>query len=174
MYPKPEANLSPKRPGDIADDQHKNVLIVGRPGIGKTLFCMKFTRDWASDRLFDEAQNSELRFDVAFLVRFRRLNSTAELNLRKLLDKSEFSTHVNGVVWNYIRENPSKVLFIFDEIDEFSARKKIQEDDSIYKDTVEKKNAFACIVHEDRGTQPEYSSKPLKHSIVKRILAFKR
>ena len=25
-----------------------------------------------------------------------------------------------------------------------------------------------------RGTQREYSSKPLKHSIVKRILAFKR
>ena len=28
--------------------------------------------------------------------------------------------------------------------------------------------------HEDRGTQREYSSKPLKHSIVKRILVFKR
>ena len=140
VYPKPEKNLLPKRPGDILDDQHKNILIVGRPGIGKTLFCMKFMRDWASDRLFDEAQNLELRFDVAFLVKFKRLNSTAELNLGELLDKSEFSTHVNDVVlWNYICENPSKVLFIFDGIDEYSARKKIQEDDSIYKNTVEDK-----------------------------------
>ena len=96
-------------------------------------------RDWASDRLFDEAQNSELRFDVAFLVKFRRLNSAAELNLRELLNKSEFSTHMNDVVWNYILENPSKVLFIFDGIDEYSARKKIEEDDSIYKNTVEDK-----------------------------------
>ena len=139
VYPKPEKNLPPKGPGDIVDDQHKNILIVGRPGIGKTLFCTKFMRDWASDRLFDEAKNSELRFDVAFLVKFRRLNSTAELNLRELLDKSEFSTNMNDVVWNYIRENPSRVLFIFDGIDEFSARKNIQEDDSIYKDTVEEK-----------------------------------
>ena len=139
VYPKPEANLSPKKPGDIVDDLHKNILIVGRPGIGKTLFCTKFMRDWASDRLFDEAQNSELRFDVAFLVKFRRLNSAAELNLRELLDKSEFSTHMNDVVWNYICENPSKVLFIFDGIDEFSARKNIQEDDSIYENTVEAK-----------------------------------
>ena len=139
VYPKPEKHLPPKRPGDIVDDQHKNILIVGRPGIGKTLFSTKFMRDWASDRLFDETQNSELRFDVAFLVKFRRLNSTAELNLRELLDKSEFSTHMNDVVWNYIRENPSRVLFIFDGIDEFSARKNIQEDDSIYKDTVEEK-----------------------------------
>ena len=134
VYPKPEANLPPKRPGDIVDDEHKNILIVGRPGIGKTLFCTKFMRDWASDRLFDEAKNSELRFDVAFLVRFRRLNSA-----RELLNKSEFSTHMNDVVWNYIRENPSKVLFVFDGIDEFSARKNIQEDDSIYENTVEAK-----------------------------------
>ena len=137
VYPKPEANLSPKRPGDIVDDQPKNILIVGRPGIGKTLFCTKFMRDWASDRLFNEAQNSKLRFDVAFLVKFRRLNSTTELNLRELLNKSEFSTHMNDVVWNYIRENPSKVLFIFDGIDEFSARKELQGDHSIYEDTVD-------------------------------------
>ena len=137
VYPKPEKNLPPKGPGDIVDDQHKNILIVGRPGIGKTLFCTKFIRDWASDRLFDETQNSELRFDVAFLVKFRRLNSCAELNLRELLNKSEFSTHMNDVVWNYIRENPSKVLFIFDGIDEFSARKELQGDHSIYEDTVD-------------------------------------
>ena len=42
-------------------------------------------------------------------------------------------------VWHYILENPSKVLFIFDGIDEYSARKEIQEDDSIYRDTVEEK-----------------------------------
>ena len=137
VYPKPEKHLPPKAPGDIVDDLHKNILIVGRPGIGKTLFCTKFMRDWASDRLFDETQNSELRFDVAFLVKFRRLNSAEELNLRELLNKSEFSTHMNDVVWNYIRENPSKVLFIFDGIDEFSARKELQGDHSIYEDTVD-------------------------------------
>ena len=139
VYPKPERKLPPKAPGDIVDDLHKNILIVGRPGIGKTLFCTKFLRLWASDHLFEEAQNPELRFDVAFLVKFRRLNFTAELNLRELLDYSEFSTNMTDEVWHYILENPSKVLFIFDGIDEYSARKKIEEDDSIYRDTVEEK-----------------------------------
>ena len=139
VYPKPEANLPPKRPGDIVDDEHKNILIVGRPGIGKTLFCIKFMRLWASDRLFDEAKNSELRCDVAFLLKFRRLNSAAELNLRELLNKSEFLTHMNDEVWNYTRKNPSKVLLIFDGIDEFSARKELQGDHSIYQDTVDEK-----------------------------------
>ena len=46
------------------------------------------------------------------------------------------------VLWNYICENPSKVLFIFDGIDEYSARKKIEEDDSIYKNTVEDKSLY--------------------------------
>ena len=139
VYAKPETKLSPNSPGDIVDHLHKNILIVGRPGIGKTLFCTKFLRLWASDRLFEEAQNSELRFDVAFLVKFRRLNFTAELNLRELLDYSEFSPNMTDEVWHYILENPSKVLFIFDGIDEYSARKEIQEDDSIYTDTVEEK-----------------------------------
>ena len=139
VYPKPERKLPPNRPGDIVDHLHKNILIVGRPGIGKTLFCTKFLRDWASDHLFEEAQNPELRFDVAFLVKFRRLNFTAKLNLRELLDYSEFSPNMTDEVWHYILENPSKVLFIFDGIDEYSARKEIQEDDSIYRDTVEEK-----------------------------------
>ena len=139
VYPKPEKNLPPKGPGDIVDDQHKNILIVGRPGIGKTLFCTKFMRDWASDRLFVETQNSELRFDVAFLVKLRRLNSAAELNLRELLNKSEFSTNMTDELWHYVLENPSKALFIFDGIDEFSARKKLQGDHSIYEDTVDER-----------------------------------
>ena len=142
VYPKPEANLSPKRPGDIVDDNHKNILIVGRPGIGKSLFCTKFIRDWASDCLFDEAETSRplLRFVIAFLVKFKRLNSTANLNLRELLNCSEFSTvNVTDEIWDYILENPNKVVIIFDGIDEFSARKGIQGDDSIYKDSVEVK-----------------------------------
>ena len=33
---------------------------------------------------------------------------------------------------------------------------------------------FITYSRKDRGTQREYSSKPLKHSIVKRMLVFKR
>ena len=40
------------------------------------------------------------------------------------------------------------------------------------RDTV-RKGQEAHLIH-NRGTQREYSSKPLKHSIVKRVLVFKR
>ena len=147
VYPKPEKKLPPNRPGDIIDDQHKNILIVGRPVIGKTLCCMKVLRDWASDHLFDEAQTSVLRFDVAFLVKFRRLNFTAELNLRELLCLSEFSTNMTDEVWHYVVENPSKVLFIFDGIDEYSARKEIQEHvlDPSDRNTLEQKMPVGAL-----------------------------
>ena len=68
VYPKPEANLPPKRPEDIVDAQHKNILVVGRPGIGKTLFCTKLLRDWASD--------SEAYSGTLSRRNFRRLNVT--------------------------------------------------------------------------------------------------
>ena len=52
VYPEPNPKKSEfVRPEDIIDAQHKNILVVGRPGIGKTLFCAKFIRDWASDKL---------------------------------------------------------------------------------------------------------------------------
>ena len=35
------------------------------------------------------------------------------------------------------------------------------------------KDTLVEVIVKNRGTQPEYSSKPLKHSIVKRILVFK-
>ena len=44
--------------------------------------------------------------------------------------------------------------------------------DNMVKDTV--KEQRVCRLTRNRGTQREYSSKPLKHAIVKRILVFKQ
>ena len=75
-YPKHRENSRPTLPGDIfgAAEQQK-ILVVGRPGIGKTLFSTKILRDWASDKLFKEVQNSLVDFKVAFLIKLRRFNS---------------------------------------------------------------------------------------------------
>ncbi|KAJ7375057.1 positive regulation of MHC class I biosynthetic process [Desmophyllum pertusum] len=128
-YPKAGENLPPKRPEDIVDDENKNVLIVGRAGIGKTLFCTKFLRDWASESLFNDT------FDVAFLLKFRRFNSVfqKDLNLRELLTRSEYlaqTERLDDEVWNYILKNPDKVLLIFDGIDEFVDHSSIAKEDA--------------------------------------------
>jgi len=123
VYPEPNPKKSEfVRPEDIIDAQHKNILVVGRPGIGKTLFCTKLIRDWASDKLDKD-------FDVAFLLKFRRFSGVTEpIILRELLCASEYSTDLNDEVWNHICENPSKVCLLFDGLDELSTNSEIAKD----------------------------------------------
>ena len=157
-YSKANGILRPKRPADIFDANKRNILAVGHPGTGKTMFCTKILRDWASDNLFSEGENPQLDFQVAFLVKLRMLNCLAdqELNLRELLDRSEYSATLSdeNEVWDYIRQNPNKVLVIFDGFDEYSGRTKIDNDDILYRNRRE----------EDRM--------PL-HSLLKNILSGK-
>ena len=129
VYPEPNPKTSEfVRPEDITDAQHKNVLVVGRPGIGKTLFCAKFIRDWASDKL-------ERAFDVAFLLKFRRFSGQIKpINLRELLCASEYATDLDDEVWNHICENPSKVCLLFDGIDELATNSEIPK---YYRNTTE-------------------------------------
>ena len=45
-YHKANENLRPTRPGDIFGAKKRKILVVGRPGIGKTMFSTKILRDW--------------------------------------------------------------------------------------------------------------------------------
>ena len=128
VYPKPEGNSQSKSRKDIVDVKNKKVLIVGRPGIGKTLFSTKLLRDWAFNRrLF----NAELQFDFALLLKFREFNSEEKLSLLELFSRAEFlpdelfefSLSKRGLsdkVWSHIVKNPDKLLILFDGFDEFS------------------------------------------------------
>ena len=138
LYPQPNDRSKLVRVEEIMDSLHKKVLVVGRPGIGKTIICTKIFRNWASDIVSNQAQNVKMHYDVAFLLKFRRLNfdTNFELNLSELLrDHSEYPTEecLNDEVWNYIVKNPTKVLLIFDGLDEFAANSDIAGD---YKNTV--------------------------------------
>ena len=128
VYPKPEGNSQSKSRKDIVDVENKKVLIVGRPGIGKTLFSTKLLRDWAFNRrLF----NAELHFDFAFLLKFREFNSKEKLSLLELFSTAEFFPDelfefsqskrvLSDKVWSHIVKNPDKLLILFDGFDEFS------------------------------------------------------
>ena len=137
-YQKANEKLSPTLPGEIFDPEEQKILVVGRPGIGKTMFSTKILRDWASDNLLNETQKSQIDFKVAFLVKLRMFNSTdKELNLRELLDHSEYSTTLSEETWSYIRENPQRVLIIFDGFDEYSRKAEINKDDVQYRNNEE-------------------------------------
>ena len=135
-YHKANENLRPARPGDIFDAEKQKILVVGGPGIGKTMFSTKILRDWAFDNLLNETQKSQI--DFAFLIKLRMFNSTdKELNLRELLDHSEYSTALSENAWNYICNNPERVLIIFDGFDEYSGKTEINKDDVQHRNNEE-------------------------------------
>ena len=122
-----EENTTPRGPEDILNHKNKNVLIVGRPGIGKTLCCTKLLRDWAFNKVFHKSPDSKIHFDAIFFIKFRAFNAKADLSLRELLTLSEHSPsdHMDDEVWKYVLDNPQRVLIIFDGIDEFKHNSKI-------------------------------------------------
>ena len=140
-YPPDEKHCQFAKPEDILDKEHKNVLVVGRPGIGKTSFSTKMLRLWASGEAFNR---DALVFNVVFLVKFRRFNDNPELSLRDLLTLAETVECLDDSVWDLVQNEPTKVLLIFDGLDEFSRKEDIlaQED---YKNNVDEKMPVSVL-----------------------------
>ena len=140
-YPPNEKDCQFAKPEDILDKEHKNVLVVGRPGIGKTSFSTKMLRLWASGEAFNR---DALVFNVVFLVKFRRFNDNPKLSLRDLLTRAETVECLDDSVWELVQNEPTKVLLIFDGLDEFSRKEDIlaQED---YKNNVKEKMPVSVL-----------------------------
>ena len=140
-YHKANENLPPTLPGDIFDAKGQKILVVGRPGIGKTMFSTKILRNWACNNLLNRSPKLQMDFKAAFLIKLRMFNRKIKkpLNLRELLDHSEYSTALSEDFWNYICHNPKRVLVIFDGFDEYSGRTKISEDDITYRNSEEER-----------------------------------
>ena len=172
VFPEPQSNQSEYVPWqDIIGGSNKRILLIGRPGIGKTILSTKLLRGSA----FSEFTYQN--FDAAFLVKFRYYNSRGEdLNLRKLLSFSEtVSQDLDDKVWNYIITNPTKVLLIFDGIDEFNARSAISNDDSRFKDSEEEKMPLHCLYKKIasarvlKGATVITTSRPTASSCVRKL-----
>ena len=120
VYPQSKKTTKPISREEITDDRNKKILVVGRPGIGRTLFLTKWIRDWASGKAFNN-------FDFLFFLKFRKFNAEEKpLSLRDLLLRSEYSeTQLSDQVWKHICENPERVLILFDGLDEFLDRSSV-------------------------------------------------
>ena len=137
-YPPDAKECRFAKPEDILDQNHKNVLVVGRPGIGKTSLSTKVLRLWASG----EAFNAD--FTVVFLVKFRRFNDGAKLSLRELLAGAETVQRLDDSVWEFIQNEPTNVLLIFDGLDEYSRKEEIDTRED-YKNDVEEKMPVSVL-----------------------------
>ncbi|XP_068715997.1 protein NLRC5-like [Montipora foliosa] len=145
QYPPNSKDCLYATPDDLIDKQHKNVLVVGRPGKGKTLLSTTILRMWASGEAFNGDQDDK-KHVVVFLLKFRRFTSNLLLSLRELLAKAETVERLYDSMWNFIIKNPSRVLFIFDGVDEFSAKEDIaRKDHTCYKNGLEEKMPVSAL-----------------------------
>ncbi|XP_067023304.1 nucleotide-binding oligomerization domain-containing protein 2-like [Acropora muricata] len=143
-YPPDAKDCKFAKPEDILDENHTKVLVVGRPAIGKTSLSTKLLRLWASG----EAFNGDEHFHVVFLVKFRLFNNdNANLSLRDLLVRAETVHSLDDAVWDFIKQEPTKVLLIFDGLDEYSRKEdiKAQQGNLTYKNCVEEKMPLSVL-----------------------------
>ena len=148
QYPPDADDCRFKKPEDIIDKQHINVLVVGRPGIGKTSLSTKLLRLWASGEAFNGDEHGKAEFNIVFLVKFRRFNNdNAKFSLRDLLARAETVQSLDDAAWDFIKNESTKVLLIFDGLDEYSRKEDInaKEDDPTYKNCVEEKMPVSVL-----------------------------
>ena len=101
----------------------KTVLVVGRPGIGKTLLTKKILHEWKEQGQEQEQEQRACQFwhgKTVILIQFRSFNH-GKTSLRKMLE------HAHGLnmspddcrfTYDYICSKPNDVVFIFDGLDE--------------------------------------------------------
>ncbi|XP_073465726.1 NACHT, LRR and PYD domains-containing protein 9-like [Aquarana catesbeiana] len=84
------------------------VMVTGVPGIGKTTLLEKLVCDWANGKFYQQ-------FSFIFFLRFRDLNKLEKISL-ELMILQEYPYLENQL--GNILENPERLLFIFDGLDE--------------------------------------------------------
>ncbi|CAB4030353.1 Hypothetical predicted protein, partial [Paramuricea clavata] len=96
----------------------RSILVIGRPGIGKTVLTEKIVRDWAEST----NQINEHYYDkIPFFFKLRWFNNTSEnISLKTFLQSGTgLSDEKFESIYEEIIKKPKKVILIFDGLDEF-------------------------------------------------------
>ena len=102
--------------------QPLTVLIEGEPGMGKTTYCQKLAFDWASKECV-EWDESFPRIDVLLLLRCRGIEFTIWDAIEEQILPKELKPEESEMFFQFLKENPSKVLLLLDGLDEVDPEK---------------------------------------------------
>ena len=107
---------------DTKGNHPRSILVIGRPGIGKTVLTEKILHDWANkvDTCYDDK--------IAFFFKLRWFNENVEeKNLKTFLHSGIgcLSNKQFESIYDMIVKEPQKAILIFDGLDEFHAGKPI-------------------------------------------------
>ena len=103
-------------------EQPRIVLIEGEPGMGKTTYSQKLVFDWASKQC-GEWDESFPKIDVLLFLRCRRIKSTIWDAVEEQILPDEIKPEEKEMFFQFLKENPSKVLLVLDGLDEADQQK---------------------------------------------------
>ena len=116
------------------------VLIEGEPGMGKTTYCQKLVFDWASKQC-GEWDESFPRIDVLLLLRCREIKSTIWDAIEEQILPDEIKPEEKEMFFQFLKENPSKVLLVLDGLDETDPQKL-----EMYLKLIQRKQLPGCYI----------------------------
>ena len=116
------------------------VLIEGAPGMGKTTYCRKLAYDWATSqgRKWD---GSFPRVEVLLLLRCREIESSIWEAIDDQILPEDIEPEVRDTFIQFLRENPSKVLFVLDGLDEADPEKL-----TLFRKLIQKEMLPGCFI----------------------------
>ena len=97
----------------------RTVLIVGKPGMGKTTYCQKLAYDWATGK--QETDDFFPDFDILLLLHCRDVITDHDLwetIADQVLPSSVTKEETRQKFFKFIMDNQSKVLLVLDGLDE--------------------------------------------------------
>ena len=117
----------------------RTVLIEGEPGMGKTTYCQKLAYDWATKQ--KEWDVSFPGIEVLLLLKCREI----EIDVWKAINEQILPPDINDEAkesfFEFIRKNQSKVMLVFDGMDEADPKKL-----AMYCNLVESKELPGCHI----------------------------
>ena len=116
------------------------VLIEGEPGMGKTTYCQKLVFEWASKQCRDWDETFP-RIDVLLFLRCRGIKCTIWDAIEDQILPDEIKLEEKEMFFQFLKENPSKVLLVLDGLDEADPQKL-----EMYLKLIQKRQFPGCYI----------------------------